>query len=88
MLQSLTLTDFRNYGSCAAHFSPQVNIIRGRNAQGKTNLLEAVYLVSTGRSFKGARDRDIVRFGCGFARVLGTARGEDGRESQLELRLF
>ena len=50
-LQSLKLYDFRNYAAAGVQLHPGVNLIVGENAQGKTNLLEAVFYLSTGRSF-------------------------------------
>ena len=54
-LDRLRLYDFRNYASAAVHLHPGVNLIVGENAQGKTNLLESVFYLSTGRSFRTAR---------------------------------
>lgn len=66
-LDALTLYDFRNYAHLEAKFVPGVNLILGENAQGKTNLLEAVAYLSTGRSFRTARPQELVRFGADFA---------------------
>ena len=66
-LEALTLYDFRNYARLEASFVPGVNLILGENAQGKTNLLEAVAYLSTGRSFRTARPQELVRFGADFA---------------------
>ena len=66
-LDALTLYDFRNYAHLEAQFVPGVNLILGENAQGKTNLLEAVAYLSTGRSFRTARPQELVRFGADFA---------------------
>jgi len=64
-----TLFDFRNYKEEKAEFHPKVNIITGNNAQGKTNLLEALYMMSLGKSFRTARDGDMIRFGSSAARI-------------------
>ncbi len=64
IVQSLSLADFRNYGLQTIEFSRGVNIFYGDNAQGKTNILEAIYLCSTNKSYRGSRDRDMIRFGC------------------------
>jgi DNA replication and repair protein RecF len=56
------LSDFRNV-SCAIELHPGVNVFHGRNGQGKTNLLEAVYAAGRGRSFRTSRLTDLVRFG-------------------------
>lgn len=62
-LNALYLRDFRNYNEAYIPFAPGVNVIAGDNAQGKTNLLEAIYFLVTGRSFRGAQLKDLVRTG-------------------------
>lgn len=62
-LASLKLHDFRNYQEQTLDFSPGLNVIFGDNAQGKTNLLEAIHFLATGRSQRTAQDRDLVRQG-------------------------
>ena len=62
-ISSLELADFRNIASIRLDFSTGTNILYGENAQGKTNILESMYLVSTTRSHRGVRDRDMIRFG-------------------------
>ena len=52
LLEKVILSDFRNYLREEVTFSPKINYIEGSNAQGKSNLLEAIYLLSTGRSFR------------------------------------
>ena len=66
-IKRLKLRDFRNYTRAELEFSPLTNIIYGDNAQGKTNILEAVYLFSQGRSHRAKTDKELVRFGCDFA---------------------
>lgn len=63
IIQSLELADFRNYKSLHMDFSEGTNILYGDNAQGKTNVLEALYMVSTTKSHRGMKDRDLIRFG-------------------------
>lgn len=62
-LEVLYLHDFRSYEKQTFVFSPLVNKIHGENAQGKTNLLEAIYLLSTGRSFRTPHLADLIRYG-------------------------
>ncbi len=62
-IQSLELADFRNYESLHMEFSEGTNIIYGDNAQGKTNILESLYMISTTKSHRGIKDRDLIRFG-------------------------
>ena len=62
-IQSLRLANFRNYEHLDLSFSEKTNILFGDNAQGKTNILEALYMIATTRSHRGVRDRDMIRFG-------------------------
>ena len=62
-IRSLELSNYRNYEALSVGFSERTNILYGDNAQGKTNLLEALYMLATTRSYRGAKDRDLVRFG-------------------------
>ena len=63
VIESLELTNFRNYESLQLSFSEGTNIFYGDNAQGKTNILESLYMISTTKSHRGAKDRDLIRFG-------------------------
>jgi DNA replication and repair protein RecF len=62
IVEGIRLINFRNYNNVGVSFSPGINILVGKNAQGKTNLLEAIYMCSTGRSFRTNRDREIINF--------------------------
>ncbi len=62
-VKSLNLLNFRNYENLSLELSPGINIFYGNNAQGKTNILEAVYLGATSRSHRGTRDRDMISMG-------------------------
>ncbi|MBQ7793630.1 MAG: DNA replication/repair protein RecF [Clostridia bacterium] len=68
-VKRLTLKNFRNYGEETVELAPRTNLIYGDNAQGKTNLLEAVHLAATGRSHRAKTDSQMVRFGEEYARV-------------------
>jgi len=59
----ITLCNFRNIENAEITFGGGINAVYGKNAQGKTNLLEAVYFFARGKSFRGATDREMVRFG-------------------------
>jgi len=63
IISSLNLSNFRNYGILHLDFSKGINIFCGDNAQGKTNILEAVYLCSTNKSHRGAKDKEMISFG-------------------------
>lgn len=62
-VESLALENYRNYAHLAMNLSPGINIFFGDNAQGKTNILEALYMCATTKSHRGSRDREIIRFG-------------------------
>lgn len=65
-LKRLLLNNFRNYAHAEVVFSESVNLIQGENGQGKTNLLEAIHFVSTGRSFRAHSLSDLIAFGKNF----------------------
>lgn len=62
-IKSLKLKNFRNYDLLKLDFDNAANIFYGDNAQGKTNILEAVYLSGTTKSHRGAKDKDLIKFG-------------------------
>ncbi|MCR5205943.1 MAG: DNA replication/repair protein RecF [Lachnospiraceae bacterium] len=62
IIKSLELSNFRNYEQLKIDLSPNVSIFYGNNAQGKTNILEALYVACTTKSQKGSRDRELIRF--------------------------
>ena len=68
-ISSLSLKNFRNYTDQRAEFSPLTNVIYGNNAQGKTNILEALYLFSQGRSHRAKADKELIKFGEDAARL-------------------
>lgn len=70
-IDRLKLQNFRNYQKLELSFSPQVNVFWGNNGQGKTNLLEAIHVLSTGRSFRTHRLQDMVREGETFFYIEG-----------------
>jgi len=65
-IKSLTVENFRNYEHENIEFLPTTNVFYGNNAQGKTNLLEAVYLFSHGRSHRAHSDSELIKFGEDF----------------------
>ena len=62
IIKSLELADFRNYETLDISFDKGTNILYGDNAQGKTNILEAIYVSATTKSHKGSKDKEIVNF--------------------------
>ena len=86
-LNELILRDFRNYESLSLSFDPGVNLIVGRNAQGKTNLLEAIGYLGSGKSFRAQKTGELVRFGAENADLAGQVSSQ-GREQTLRWVLF
>ncbi len=68
-IDRLELYHFRNYNHMEASFSPNVNLIVGDNAQGKTNLLEAISYLSCGRSFRTRKEAELLQFGADYAEL-------------------
>jgi len=62
IIKSLELSNYRNYETLSIEFDSGTNILYGDNAQGKTNILEAVYLSGTTKSHRGSKDKEIIRF--------------------------
>lgn len=88
-LRNLKLADFRNFeAEQIVEFGPRFTVLYGHNGAGKTNILEALYLVSTLRSFRTADTRALLRRGCDHARVQVEAfDAELGLSTTLEVRL-
>ena len=80
-LTELTLRDFRNYREESFCFEPGVNLIVGDNAQGKTNLLEAISYLGSGKSFRAMKTAELIRFGADFAEVSGSACSQERCQS-------
>lgn len=75
-IKTIELTNFRNYDRLSLEFNQNVNLILGNNAQGKTNLLEAIYLTSIGRSFRTNKDSELVKFDRESAKIIVEAEKE------------
>ena len=86
IIQSLELENFRNYGTLSVHFDSRTNILYGDNAQGKTNILEAVYLSATTKSHKGSKDKDLINFASEEAHIR-TYVMKDGLENRVDMHL-
>ena len=86
-LNSLKLRCFRNYEQAELEFDPGVNLIVGDNAQGKTNLLEAIAYLGAGKSFRAQKTAELIRFGADFGEIAGSVFSE-GREQSLRFLLF
>lgn len=69
-VKKLLLRSFRNHQIRTFEFAPDINIITGPNASGKTNIVEAIYFLSRTRSFRGASDEELIREGDDFAEIV------------------
>ena len=86
-LCELKLRDFRNYEELELEAAPGVNLIVGDNAQGKTNLLEALVYLGSGKSWRTQKSAELVRFGGSFADLEGTVFSQE-REQTLRTVVF
>lgn len=86
IIKSLELADFRNYDFLHIDFESGTNILYGDNAQGKTNILEAIYLSAITKSHKGSKDKDIVNFEKEEAHIR-TYLEKEGIETRIDMHL-
>ena len=80
-LNELKLRSFRNYDETSVSFDPGVNLIVGDNAQGKTNLLEAIAYLGSGKSFRAQKTGEMIRFGGDFGEIEGTLISQERKQS-------
>ena len=86
-LNKITLENFRNYENISVEFDPGVNLLVGQNAQGKTNLLEGVAFLGSGRAFRTQKTAELIKFGADFAQIEGSVTSQQ-REQDLRWILF
>lgn len=86
IIKSLELSHFRNYETLDLLFDKGTNILYGDNAQGKTNILEAIYLSATTKSHKGSKDKDVISFGKEESHIR-TYLEKDGVEVKVDMHL-
>lgn len=85
--KKISVENFRNIYSAELVFDEGINLLVGDNAQGKTNLLEAIYFTAVGKSFRGAKEADVIRFGEESANI--SLLFEDSkREQNIDIKLF
>ena len=85
-IDAIALRGFRNLTAATCAFAPEVNVITGQNAQGKTNLLESIYLLAAGRSFRARTDRELIGFDAPCAQVKADV-FSGGRAQNIEVLL-
>ena len=86
-LESIQLHNFRNYRELTLEFAPGVNLLVGDNAQGKTNLLEAIGYLGSGKSFRTQKNSELVYLGEDFAEIKGSVYSQE-RNQELRWLLF
>ncbi|APX71581.1 DNA replication/repair protein RecF [Companilactobacillus allii] len=84
-IKDLRLRNYRNYESLNISFSPNINVFLGHNAQGKTNLLEAMYFLALTRSHRTSNDKDLIRWGSDFSRISGLVIKDNTSKLKLDL---
>ncbi len=86
-INSLELSKYRNYNDLNITFDPGITILSGENAQGKTNILEALYIAGTTKSHRGSKDKDIIKFNEEEAHIrLITTKNDVGHKIDVHLR--
>lgn len=83
-IKEIRLQQFRNYQEQYLQFNRHLNVITGNNAQGKTNLLESIYIMSMGRSFRTNKDSEMIGFGKDVCQVTSISVKED-RETEIQI---
>ena len=68
-IKKVSLENYRNYEKIEVDFDKNVNLILGENAQGKTNLIESIYMASFGKSFRTSKDREVICFDKDYCRI-------------------
>ena len=86
IIKSIELADYRNYNCLSMEFDRGTNILYGDNAQGKTNILEAIFVAATTKSHRGSKDREIVNFHKEEAHIR-TYLEKDGLETRVDMHL-
>ena len=87
ILERFVAENFRNIEKCDVRFYPGVNLLHGKNAQGKTNAIEGIYLFSRGKSFRAREEGELLRFGSPGFRLYIEYEKKDGKEN-LEYACF
>ncbi len=85
-IKSIQLTGYRNYQNSIVYFDNGTNILYGDNAQGKTNVLEAIFMCATTKSHKGAKDKEVINFNSDDAHITMYME-KDGEEYKIDIEL-
>lgn len=86
IIKKLTLKNFRNYEDLSICFDSKLNSLCGQNAQGKTNLIEAIYFACLGKSFRSSKEKQLIKWGKDYSKIALIATNEI-REKKIEVVL-
>lgn len=78
-IEHLSLTNYRNYKTLDLSFSPEINVFIGENAQGKTNIMEAIYVLSMAKSHRTTNDRELIRWEQEYGKIEGEVHRKYGK---------
>jgi len=85
-IKELKIQNFRNYKEQEIKFNKNINILHGDNAQGKTNILEAIYLISFGKSFRTTNDKELIKKGENYTNIEINYQKKD-REGKIKINI-
>src|SRR5574342_855854 len=77
-IEDLVLKDYRNYENLKIEFENKVNVILGENAQGKTNVMESIYVLAMAKSHRTSNDKDLIRWDEEYAKIEGRIKKSNG----------
>ena len=86
-LDCAVFENYRNIEFFPFSFDKEINILYGKNAQGKTNVIEGIYLFGNGKSFRHAREKDLIKTDCSSAQISISYR-DSLRENKMSYRVF
>lgn len=77
-IEQLKLTNYRNYDALALNFSPKINVFIGENAQGKTNVMESIYVLAMAKSHRTTNDKELIRWDSDYGKIEGAVQKRHG----------
>ena len=87
-IKKLLLENFRSYDKKIFEFDPKINLITGENGSGKTNLLESLYFLSAGKSFRASSMHQLMQWGSEFASSRAKTINSKNEENEIEIQLL
>ena len=87
VIQSIELQNYRNYPHLVVEFHPGINIFYGDNAQGKTNILEALYYTSIGKSHRANKDKELINWNASET-YIKTYISKERLDKKIEIKIF